>query len=194
MNATVNYYKKELLPIETERLIIRLLEEGEVDEVIRYVTENRDHLQPWEPLRQEEYYTGEYWKKEIIRRQNEFFLGEGASFAVFFKENSTGPIIGFCNFSTFMYGIFRACFLGYSIDYRYQGQGIMMEALKTAIGFVFDTFQMHRIMANFVPGNLRSRQLLKKLGFEEEGFARDYLKINGKWEDHILTSLINPMV
>jgi ribosomal-protein-alanine N-acetyltransferase len=43
-----------------------------------------------------------------------------------------------------------------------------------------------------MPANTRSARLLEKLGFEKEGFARRYLYINGRWEDHVLTSLINP--
>jgi len=50
---------------------------------------------------------------------------------------------------------------------------------------------LHRIMANYVPTNERSASVLKKLGFQVEGYARDYLYLNGKWRDHILTSLTN---
>jgi ribosomal-protein-alanine N-acetyltransferase len=39
---------------------------------------------------------------------------------------------------------------------------------------------------------VRSGRLLGRLGFVIEGYARDYLLVNGRWEDHVLTSLINP--
>ena len=68
----------------------------------------------------------------------------------------------------------------------------MTEALSAAIPFVFETIGMHRIMANYMPANERSGALLRKLGFEVEGFARNYLYINGGWQDHILTALTNP--
>jgi ribosomal-protein-alanine N-acetyltransferase len=51
---------------------------------------------------------------------------------------------------------------------------------------------MHRITASYLPHNQRSGKLLKRLGFVVEGYAYDYIMINGKWEDHILTSLVNP--
>ncbi|RQM45250.1 GNAT family N-acetyltransferase, partial [Aeromonas caviae] len=51
---------------------------------------------------------------------------------------------------------------------------------------------LHRIMASYMPANLRSGALLERLGFEQAGYARDYLMINGRWEDHVLTALINP--
>jgi ribosomal-protein-alanine N-acetyltransferase len=68
----------------------------------------------------------------------------------------------------------------------------MTEALKVAINYVFIELNLHRIMAAYIPHNQRSGRLLKRLGFLVEGYARDYLMIDGQWQDHILTSLINP--
>ena len=68
----------------------------------------------------------------------------------------------------------------------------MQEILTAAIDYLFREQGLHRIMACYMPANLRSGALLERLGFEREGYAREYLMINGRWEDHILTSLINP--
>ena len=73
-----------------------------------------------------------------------------------------------------------------------QGKGYMTEGLKSAIDYVFQELNLHRVMANYMPHNQRSGNVLKRLGFVVEGYARDYLLINGKWQDHILTSLTNP--
>ena len=54
----------------------------------------------------------------------------------------------------------------------------------------FDELGLNRVMAGYLPHNERSATLLLRLGFEKEGYARRYLKINGKWEDHILTALV----
>jgi [ribosomal protein S5]-alanine N-acetyltransferase len=67
----------------------------------------------------------------------------------------------------------------------------MFEALTAAIAFAFDVLRLHRIMANYIPGNERSGKLLRRLGFNMEGYARDYLLIDGEWRDHILTALTN---
>ena len=48
---------------------------------------------------------------------------------------------------------------------------------------------IHRIMANYMPHNQRSGGLLARLGFEKEGYAKDYLLIDGQWRDHVLTAL-----
>ena len=56
---------------------------------------------------------------------------------------------------------------------------------------MFEDQNLHRIMANSMPVNLRSKKLLARLGFQKEGYAPEYLLINGRWEDHILTALMN---
>lgn len=103
----------------------------------------------------------------------------------------SGVLQGECNVTTIVRGPFQACYLGFSIAQAAQGQGLMHEALSTAIDFIFSTCRLNRIMANYRPENRRSGKLLARLGFEIEGKARAYLKINGLWEDHILTSIIN---
>lgn len=67
----------------------------------------------------------------------------------------------------------------------------MYEALTAAVKYTFEEMNLHRIMANYMPANERSGKLLRQLGFTLEGYARDYLLLEGGWRDHILTSLIN---
>lgn len=156
--------------------------------MVSYLTENRSHLEPWEPTRTEAFYTQELWERELRSRYSQFLTGQAARLVLFLKDKPAGPIIGVSNFTEVMRGVFQACFLGYSIHHQYQGQGIMTEALTAAIEFMFTSFKLHRIMANYMPRNERSGRLLRRLGFTVEGYARDYLKIAGKWEDHILTA------
>jgi len=68
----------------------------------------------------------------------------------------------------------------------------MTEILQASIAYMFETVGLNRVMASYMPVNKASGRVLEKLGFEREGYARKYLKIAGNWEDHVLTSLINP--
>lgn len=187
----MSYNKNDLLPIETERLLMRLIEPEEAHLMVQYVTENREHLEPWEPVRSEHYFKIDTWDREIRARQAQFYGGSAVRLAIFFKDQPHGPVLGVCNFTDIMRGVFQACHLGYSTHHAYQGSGLMFEALRASCGFMFDVMKLHRIMANYIPRNERSGRLLRRLGFKVEGYAHDYLKINGKWEDHILTSLLN---
>jgi len=103
----------------------------------------------------------------------------------------TGPVIGTCNYTNVVRGVFQACHLGYQIARDHEGRGLMREALEALNAFAFDEMGLHRIMANYIPANERSGQLLTRLGFEREGYAKRYLYIAGQWQDHVLTALVS---
>lgn len=90
-----------------------------------------------------------------------------------------------------MRGPFQAAYLGYALAESEQGKGLMFEALTHLIRFASTELNLHRIMANFMPDNQRSGALLDRLGFAVEGRADEYLRIDGRWRAHVLTSLTN---
>src|SRR3546814_15914044 len=76
--------------------------------------------------------------------------------------------------------------IGYWIGGRYARQGFMSEAASAVVEFAFEELALHRVEAACLPSNDASRSLLLKVGFRQEGYARQYLRINGKWQDHLL--------
>jgi ribosomal-protein-alanine N-acetyltransferase len=70
------------------------------------------------------------------------------------------------------------------------GKGLMSESIKLIKEFIFDELNLHRVEAACLPRNERSLKTLEKNNFCIEGLVRQYLKINGKWEDHLLLSCI----
>jgi ribosomal-protein-alanine N-acetyltransferase len=181
----------KLIPeLETENLIISVLKPDDFELFVKYNSDNRNHLSPWEPTRIPEYFGLEETKKRVEVSFKDFQLGTSISFVAFDKNKS--EIICLCTFSNIVYGVFQACNLGYSISEKKQGLGLMYEMLQASIHYVFTEYNLHRIMANYIPSNIRSGKLLDKLGFQKEGIAKSYLKIAGTWQDHVLTSKINP--
>lgn len=178
--------------IRTERLELFIPSRKDAARMCRYVVENREHLKGWEPERPARYFTEAYWKEELATATKEFRAGQSLRLAFVEKESASGHIAGTSNFRSFAWGAFRACHLGYSLDHRLQGQGLMREALKAALDYVLGDLGLHRVMAAYMPHNERSARLLKSLGFVTEGFAKDYLLLDGAWRDHVLTSRINP--
>ena len=85
-----------------------------------------------------------------------------------------------------------AAWLGYNLDESEQGKGYMTEALTASIAYVFRVINVHRLNASYIPSNVKSARILRKLGFVVEGYARDFLFIDGKWRDHILAGIVNP--
>ncbi len=183
--------QSELPLISSDRLLLRLAIIQDVDELLRYFTENKTYLTPFYPTWVDNFFTEEYWQYQIEANLLEFLNDHSLKLCISPKKN-IAKIIGIINFTNFVRGAAQFCYVGYSLAEDQQGKGYMTEALKTATQYVFDELNIHRIMANYMPHNQRSGNVLKRLGFVVEGYARDYLLINGQWQDHIMTSLINP--
>jgi ribosomal-protein-alanine N-acetyltransferase len=116
---------------------------------------------------------------------------EPASVAMLLIErDSPHRVLGNVTFANIVHGAFRACHLGYKIDRELEGLGIMRRTLERCFETMFVRYRLHRIMANYRPENVRSGALLKRLGFQFEDYARDYLHLDGEWRDHILTALV----
>jgi len=174
--------------ISTDRLLLLPAHPSHARALQAYLLENREFLQPWEPSRDDAFFELEAITERLETMAEKNASGEALHLLIFSQDN----IIGACNFSNIVRGAFQACHLGYALAESAQGQGLMHEALTAAIAHVFDAMQLHRIMANYRAENERSARLLARLGFEREGEARAYLKINEVWADHVLTALINP--
>ena len=179
------------LPFQTSRLLLTEPEDADAPRLLAYAVKNRDALAPWEPTRSDSYFTLAYWDQQIsiVRDQNQ--AGTRIQFLLLDNSAPTGPLIGQCTLSNVVRGAFQAAYLGYSLDRDDWGKGLMHEALSVVIEYGFGTLKLHRIMANYMPRNERSGRVLRCLGFTVEGYARDYLKIAGQWEDHILTAITN---
>lgn len=176
--------------IETERLILRLPELDDVNEIIKYFIENKAHFAPFDPSKPEAFYTKEFWQDQVPRHVDGFLQDKEVRLFLFDKKNNK-EVIGSLAFTQIARGPFQACYLGYGISLKNQAQNLMYEAVSASIEYAFNDLNIHRIMANHLPENGRSANLLKRLGFKTECIAKDYLKINGKWRDHVLNSLIN---
>jgi len=176
--------------IETERTVLIQLHPDNAHLLQAYQLANRAHLEPWEPARSDDFYTPEncHRRSEIAYRAFE----DGVALHFMAIERQSQRMIAGCNFTNIVRGPLLGCHLGYSIDREHEGRGLMREIASAGIDHVFSVLGLHRIMANHAPRNLRSEQLLRRLGFEREGYAKAYLKIAGKWEDMVLNSLINP--
>jgi ribosomal-protein-alanine N-acetyltransferase len=176
--------------LETPRLLLRLAEPGDAPALVRYFSENREHLAGSRPRMTPEFFTDEFWRSQSHAALAEFRTDRSLRL-VMLPRAGPDEVIGNVNFVQFQRGAAYYCTLGYGIARAFEGKGLMHEALTGAIGYVFGELNMHRIQANYVPWNQRSGRLLRRLGFSVEGYARDYLFLDGQWQDHVLTSLTN---
>jgi len=181
----------EYLPqLRTERSRIRLPEEADAPALLRYRVANRTHLAPWEPLREEAFYTLEHCVRSIADGRE--LARQDRSYPCLVYGPDETEILATFTLAHVMRGPFQACLLGYGAAAQVQGQGLMHEALQAGLHWAFGELGLHRVMANHMPRNERSARLLARLGFEREGYAKRYLQIAGVWEDHVLTARTRP--
>ena len=172
----------------TPRTLIRVADASDAQRLLRYRVQNREHLAPWEPLRDTSYYTLDHCMQTLADARDAVRLDRGYPF--FVLDMAGSEIIASFTLANVVRGAFQACHLGYGMAAHRQGQGLMQEALEVALSWAFHELDLHRVMANYMPRNERSGRLLERLGFEREGYAKRYLQIAGVWEDHVLTSRI----
>lgn len=173
--------------IITERGVLRILEESQAPLLKAYINDERQFLAPWEPLRADEYYSLEVCQLRVREMRRDFMEDKGVTFC--FLSPDEKRMLGYANYSNIIRGVFHACHLGYSLRESEQGKGLMQEILTAGNDYMFNKCNISRIQANYMPRNERSAAVLRRLHFQEEGLAKRYLKINGQWEDHVLTAL-----
>ena len=179
---------RDTLKFNIGQYVLAPLEMSQAEHLADYQIRNRERFAPYSPQRSETFYTPRYWR----RARKKVAAERRASKAFRWVLLNQDDVIAQINLDQVTGGVMQSAVLGYSLDERFEGHGLMTHSLERIIGFAFNTLELHRINAAHVPENERSAAVLKRLGFEKEGFARSYLKLNGKWRDHVLLALINP--
>lgn len=172
------------LELEGSKVVLRIpcLEDYFAWSSIR--AQNQDFLMSYEPKWPEQCLSEDSFVQRLKRQQVERKSGRGEYFLIHdIKDNK---IIGGLNLNNIQFGAARHASIGYWLGEEYQGQGYMYEAINLVMDYAFDILKLRRINAACLPDNYRSIKLLESLNFEEEGFAKEYLQINGRWQDHRL--------
>ncbi len=177
--------------LQGQRVRVSLAKEQEAKAMLEFQLRNADHLLPWYPPVPKNFFEISYWiawaKAAKIYQEN----GKALMCNIRLKADMVDRVIGQINLTNIQRGALQMGVLGYHIDHGVEGKGLMREALGLLVEFSFKELRLNRVSANYVVGNARSANLLKRLGFVEEGVAEKYLYVSGEWRDHVLTSKLN---
>lgn len=176
--------------LQGSRVTLRLPREADAVELARFYRENNAFFSRTQTAKPDAWLSPEFWMRRVPALRDEHAADRSVQLFMF-KKGGT-EVLGSIGLSGIMRGYFHAAYLGYLLAERVGGQGFMHEGLSLVIDYAFGPLGLHRLMANYVPTNRRSENVLKRLGFRVEGYAEQYLLINGVWTDHFLTSLTNP--
>lgn len=152
---------------------------------------NRHHLRmamSYSP----DYEHASFWEPELSRRQADMHAGRAVHLVGFLRGGNDREIGALVSFWGIEHGDFDACTVSFLLDRLLEGRSLMFEGLSRVMPEVVARHKLHRVMATHLPENLRSAALLKRLGFAVEGYARDFVKVNGKWRDNVLLSWVAP--
>jgi ribosomal-protein-alanine N-acetyltransferase len=150
--------------------------------------QSRSFLQPWEPSWPADDVSRLAFRKRLKRYVRELDQDQAYPFFVFRAADHT--LVGGVTISQIRRGVSQTCSIGYWMGARYAGQGLMTAAVRTLAPFAFGQLKLRRIEAACLPHNSASIRLLEKTGFKREGYAREYLCIDGAWQDHLLYALL----
>ena len=145
-------------------------------------------LQPWEPTWPADDLSRAAYRRRLAAYQRDMDLGYGYAFLVFRREDS--ELVGGITLSNIRRGVAQMGQIGYWAGEQHVRRGYTLAAVRAISGFALGRLGLHRLEAACIPENDSSRSLLLKAGFELEGRAHAYLKINGDWRDHLLFGLV----
>jgi ribosomal-protein-alanine N-acetyltransferase len=151
---------------------------------------SRAFLQPWEPTWAEDDLTRAAFRRRLATYQRD--IDAGVAFPFFVFREADGLLVGAITLSNVRRGVAQMASVGYWIGQPYARSGHTLASVRAVCRFAFEQLGLHRVEAACIPTNEASAGVLLKAGFEEEGFAKAYLKIDGDWRDHRLFGLLAP--
>jgi ribosomal-protein-alanine N-acetyltransferase len=158
--------------------VIRRLRQDDAEELAALLRANRDFLAPFEPVRDERFFTAEGQAARIAQH--------GHLFAIM----DDGEIAGTIAISNVLLGALRSANVGYWVDRARNGRGLASAAVAAVAETAFGELELHRLEAGTLVDNIGSQRVLERNRFTRIGIAPRYLHIGGAWRDHVLFQLL----
>jgi ribosomal-protein-alanine N-acetyltransferase len=147
---------------------------------------NREWLTPWEATVPPGDTTAPATFRAMVRDlRHQARAGRAMPFAVTVDDVFVGQL----TVSNIVGGSARWAQVGYWIDQKYAGHGVIPTAVAMAVDHCLFEAGMHRVEIAIRPENTASLRVVQKLGFTEFGYAPRYLHIDGEWRDHRLFAI-----
>ena len=149
---------------------------------------NEAYLSPWEPTSTEPWgvrHSVAAWPSAHGSLKRLARAGIVLPFMITYDD----VLVGQLTVNNIVRGALRSAQIGYWIDERHSGRGIVTTAVALTVDHCFGPVGLHRVEVDIRPENARSRRVAEKLGFREEGLLVRYLDIDGAWRDHVTYAL-----
>lgn len=142
---------------------------------------NREHLEPWEPTREESFFTDPGQAAAVAAQ----LTAVGNGLVVAWVLTHDDEVVGRVNLNNLIMGVLRSASVGYWVAAEHQGRGLATGAVEFACA-QGQGRGLHRVEASTLVDNSPSQRVLERCGFEYFGTAPRFLFIRGGWQDHRL--------
>ena len=166
---------------------IRLASLDDAHAIASLLRENRDFLAPWEPLRDESWFTTDEQRAAIAAVLANHEAGTSAPYVVL---DDDGSVVGRMTLSGIVRGALQSASLGYWVSEHVNGRGLATAAVRDVVRIAFDDLGLHRVQADTLLHNVASQRVLERIGFTQYGVAPSYLRIAGRWQDCAMWQLL----
>ena len=180
---TINF-ADPLPSVAGEGVLLRIPQAPDYADWTALREESRDFLTPWEPTWPADDLSRSAFRRRIKRYSEDLRTDQGYAFLIIRSSDNT--LVGGLTLANIRRGVAQAGSIGYWMGRPFVRQGYMTAAVRAIVPFAFASLRLHRLEAACIPSNAGSIRLLEKTGFVREGYAREYLCINGIWQDHLL--------
>ena len=170
--------------IEGRGIFLRAPQMADYAEWAQLRAASRDFLTPWEPVWPSDDLSRAAFRRRLKRYAEEMRADQAYAFLLFRAGDEA--LAGGITLTNLRRGVAQAGSIGYWMGAQFARQGLMTAAVSVLAPFAFEHLRLHRLEAACIPTNAASIRLLEKTGFQREGYAREYLCINGVWADHVL--------
>jgi ribosomal-protein-alanine N-acetyltransferase len=170
--------------VEGDTVMLRLPHMGDFEEWAAVREQSRGFLTPWEPTWPADDLTRSSFRRRLKRYAEDVRTDQSYAFFIFRRDDTA--LVGGLTLANIRRGVAQAASVGYWMGQPFVRRGYMASAVKAVMPFAFTSLRLHRVEAACIPTNDASIRLLEKCGFSREGYAREYLCINGIWQDHLL--------
>ena len=155
--------------------------DGDAPAFARAYQRNRAHLEPWDPIRPESFWTAEGQQGVVADTLQAAEEGRGYAYALWHGDE----IVGRAMLTHIVRAPLESGTLGYWIDREHTGRGLAT-ALAEHVALDALRLGLHRLEAGTMLDNTASQTVLRRARFEQYGLARGFLFIRGQWRDHLL--------
>jgi len=166
---------------------VRLVEVDDAAALAELLQANREFLAPWDPVRDDAYFTEERQRVDVEQVLTQY----GQGLVIPYVIRVEGQVVGRITVNDVVRGAFQSAHLGYWVGQAVNGRGVATAAVAEVVRLAFTELGLHRLQADTLAPNTASQRVLARNGFTRIGLAPQYLRIAGRWQDHVLQQRLN---